>query len=204
MRVDGPVLALGAHPDDVELGCGGTLARLVREGVVCHVLTFTDCAASNGGADMFAEAARAAQTIGVQIAGHLRLPVRELVSHRQAVADALVRVRDDLGPRCVLVHSATDVHQDHGVVAAEARRIFRTATVLAYEAPWSAGRFAPGLFVRLSAQDVERKLAALRAYESQAARHYFADGPVLGQLAVRGAQIACQHAEAFEVVRGIC
>jgi len=98
------VVAVGAHPDDVEIGCGGTLARLVQQGYRVGIIDLTDgepTPASPGPEVRLAEAKRAAQTLGVQVRVTLELPNRRLFDTfeaRVALAKQLRKYR----PRLVL------------------------------------------------------------------------------------------------------
>ena len=202
MLIDGPVLAMGAHPDDIELGCGGTIARLVREGIQVVGLTFADCSSTNPGADLKEEAELASHVLGFKLVGQMGIPVRQLQSHRDEIAAMMVRLDAEFRPALVLTHCAADIHQDHATVALEAERIFRRRTVLAFENAWSAN-IAPNLRIALEDADVDRKLLALAAYRSQARRHYFGERVVRAQLALRGSQIDTTWAEGFVLVRGV-
>jgi LmbE family N-acetylglucosaminyl deacetylase len=87
------------------------------------------------------------------------------------------------------------------VITQEAIRAFKRSTILGYELPWNNIQFTTNYFVRLEEADVEKKLAALREYRSQADKDYFAESFMRGLLRVRGTQIQCENAEAFEAIR---
>lgn len=197
------VLALGPHPDDVELGCGGLLARLVDS--TKHIRVFSDCTKSIPPgfttADLRAECYQAASVLGASCEV-FDFPVRELPAYRQEVLERLVELNRELSPDLVLVPSSTDIHQDHRTVFEEAVRAFRTCTVLGYEIAWSNREHRASLFVKLSEEDVAVKLRALQCYRTQrAVRNYFEDEEtLLSTSRVRGLQIKHPHAEAFEVL----
>src|SRR3984893_3124890 len=97
------VIAVGAHPDDVEIACGGTLARLVQQGYRVGIVDLTDgepTPASPGPEVRLAEAQRAAETLGVQVRVLLDLPNRRLFDNfeaRVALAKVFRRYRPRLG-----------------------------------------------------------------------------------------------------------
>jgi len=202
----GTVLALGPHPDDVELGCGGLLARL--KGCKKHIRVFSDCEKSIPEGftteDLIAECHEAAALLGASCEV-LDFPVRDFPAQRQEILEALVGLNKELRPDVVLVPSSTDIHQDHRVIFEEAVRAFRTCTVLGYEVSWSNKAHRPSLFVALGREDVEVKLSALRCYQTQAiGRSYFKDDEMfVAPLRVRGLQIRQLYAEAFEVLLGV-
>lgn len=86
----------------------------------------------------------------------------------------------------------------------EAIRAFRTRSILGYIIPWSAGYFDQRFFVELSVVEVNRKMDALKCYESQwLKRHYMTEKGVEAILTVNGDRIGVPWAEAFEVIRWI-
>src|ERR1700686_2680522 len=98
------LIAVGAHPDDVEIACGGTLARLVQQGFRVGIVDLTDgepTPASPGPEGRLAEAPRAAETLGVQVRVLLDLPNRRLFDSFEARV-ALAKVFRRYRPRLVL------------------------------------------------------------------------------------------------------
>ena len=176
MKLD--VLAIGAHPDDVELGCGGTLALLVRQGRKVGILHLTRGEAGTRGTteERRLEAETAAQALGVAAVEFLDCGDGGLRTG-PAEEEALVGVLRRLRPELVLAPPPSDRHPDHGrayelVVAASfyaglARRgegePHRPAAVFSY---MQHDPFEPSFIVDVSTT-WETKLAALAAYESQ-------------------------------------
>jgi LmbE family N-acetylglucosaminyl deacetylase len=197
------ILALSPHPDDVELGAGGTIARAVADGstVWCATLSFCD---ESGDADVLArEAAKAARVLGMKLRFHRdhAFPVRRFSEHRQDVLQYLVDLGRELDPEIVLLPRPVNRHQDHEVVACEARRAFPKCTLLGYEQPWNDEVEPHRMLVRLEEGHVMAKLKALEAYQSQGCRHYFSPAAVVALCRVRGVQARSRFAEAFEPVR---
>src|SRR5262249_29288886 len=137
------VLVLSAHTDDAELGCGGTIARLLSNGTEVSVVAFSTAQESlpmgSPPDRLRCELLKAMNMLGVEpkrafVYGY---PVRRLSHHRQEVLEELVKLKRQLEPEVVFVTASTDVHQDHQVLYGEAVRAFRDITVWGYELPWN-------------------------------------------------------------------
>ncbi len=203
------VLVLAPHTDDAELGCGGTIARLLRSGAKIHVAAFStaedslpESAPSNTLRDEFMAAMH---TMGIPdeqlfVYGY---PVRRLSYHRQEVLDDIVAIRAKINPQMVLLPADSDLHQDHQVVNAEGLRAFKDRTIWGYELPWNHITFSAQAFVTLEARDLQAKCNALKCYRSQLelARPYFTQAFTDGLARVRGVQVKAEFAEAFQVFR---
>jgi LmbE family N-acetylglucosaminyl deacetylase len=194
------VLAVGAHPDDVELGCGGTLARHARRGDDITILVMTE-----GGLGTIEGMSRRGEQL--EAAGHLGARVRWAGYEDGAVPDgpAAVRVIDEAiaasGADVLYTHAVEDTHQDHRATAtaslAAGRRL---TTILQYETP-STRHFDPTLYVDVH-ETIEEKLAILRAHMSQVLRAGPVDlEAVEAQARFRGSQGRTRFAEAFVPVR---
>ena len=200
------VLVLCAHTDD-EFGCAGTVRRLVEAGAEVRYLALSDCVASvpEGLApDVLRHeclACTAALGIPPENVEVGDFPVRYFPRDRQAILERLVVLARSYRPDLVLLPSSEDRHQDHAVVAEEGFRAFKHATLLGYELPQNLVAFENSAFVALSAETLDRKLAALAAYRSQGFRPYSTDAFIRGLATVRGVQCGADYAEAFEVVR---
>ncbi len=203
------VLVLSAHTDDAELACGGTIARLLANGAEVSVAAFSTAQESlpTGSPPdrLRGEYLRAMAMLGVEpertfVYGY---PVRRLSHHRQELLEELVKLKRELKPEVVFVTASTDVHQDHQVLYGEAVRAFKELTLWGYELPWNHITFSAHGFVELKREHVDRKWAALQAYESQIElqRTYFCREFIYGLARVRGEQVKTQYAEAFEVIR---
>jgi LmbE family N-acetylglucosaminyl deacetylase len=193
------VLVLGAHPDD-ELGCVGTISRMVREGASVKLITFSECLDLNG-PELLSEWKVANSAFGVET--HLLdFPNRSLPDYRQEILD---RLDEERGKHSlVLCPSTMDVHQDHSTVAMEARRIFKDTTVLGYELPLNqvAGN-SNRCYVTLTQEDVDAKIAHANFYQSQQGEAYMSADYLASLARVRGVQAETEFAEAFEVIRWV-
>jgi N-acetylglucosamine malate deacetylase 1 len=203
------VLVLAPHTDDAELGCGGTIARLLRDGVDVFVAAFSTAEESlpPGAAPcrLQDEFLAAMQTLGIPrdrtlVFGY---PVRRLSYYRQELLEDLVKLRSEINPTMVFLPSASDLHQDHQVLNAEGLRCFKDMTIWGYELPWNNIGFPAQAFVTLERCDLQAKWDALQAYTSQfeLGRPYFSWEFIEGLARVRGVQIKNPYAEAFEVMR---
>lgn len=205
------LLVLAPHTDDAELGCGGSIARLAEEGWDIHVAAFSNAEQSlppGSPKDRLEREMRTAlNELGVassNIYQH-RFPVRLFSENRQAILDTIIGLRNQVRPNMLMIPSSHDVHQDHSTVHREALRAFRECSIWGYELPWNHMVTETTGFMRLERRHVDRKMSALRCYESQMelARPYFQDEVMVGLAAVRGVQIKAPYAEAFEVLRTV-
>ncbi len=162
------ILAIGAHPDDIEFGCGGTLIKYALKGHEIHLYVLTDGGRGGDPAERRKEQEEATKLLGAQQlfwGGYqdTELPLdRDLI---QKVEGILHLVRPDL----ILVHFGDDTHQDHRHLSTSVVTASRyTRNVLFYEGPTTAN-FAPSVFVDIGAV-LDRKLAALDTHASQVAR----------------------------------
>lgn len=194
------VLVLAPHTDDGEFGAGGTIARLREAGAEVHYVALSTPAPTEV---LKAEVQDATAALGIRpldLELHT-FKARAFPEQRQEILDLLVMIAADVRPDVVLCPSAHDVHQDHQVVHAEALRAFKHSTILGYEEPWNNYRFSYQAFVTLDRSHLDRKLAALRLYRSQADRPYAAPAYIEALAVAHGVHAGCRYAEAFEVCR---
>jgi N-acetylglucosamine malate deacetylase 1 len=203
------VLVLAPHTDDGELGCGGSIARLVEEGAEVFYAAFSTCDTSlppelpKNTLALEVKAATAVLGIPAQNLIIYDYEVRKLNYVRQEVLEELVRLKREIAPDLTFFPTAKDIHQDHYTVAMEGLRAFKQSTMLAYELPWNNLSFETEAFFPLEARHVARKVEALAAYQSQTGRSYMSDAFIQGWARTRGIQIGAEYAEAFEVVRWV-
>ena len=203
------VLVLAPHTDDGELGCGGTIARLVDLGAEVHYAAFSTAEASvppGFPKDILRrEVMEATGTLGIrQDFVHIfGFEVRKLNYVRQEILEQLVRLRSVLEPDLVLTPSLNDIHQDHATVSTEAIRAFKFRSVWGYELIWNNLTFSTTAFVRLERQHVDRKISALSRYTSQAGRDYMSPDFHMALARTRGVQIGASYAESFEIIRWV-
>jgi LmbE family N-acetylglucosaminyl deacetylase len=197
------ILVLSAHPDDAEVGCGGTIARFVEEGndVLNLVFTANELASSGNKNVKMSEMNRAAAVLGIKSRYLPGFHHRTLNQDRQALLDSLVMFKSSYNPDMVFCPSENDMHQDHQVVAHEAIRAFKHCTLLGYEMLWNNITFNTRCFVKLKPQHVDQKLKALGCYESWRDKPYMKGTAITSLAKTRGLQGGCDLAETFEVMR---
>ncbi|MGC0142903.1 PIG-L deacetylase family protein [Pseudactinotalea sp. Z1732] len=195
---DGPlvVFAVGAHPDDIEIGCGGALLTLAERNTAdIRTLVLT------GTAERREEATHAATAFGAahppRFAG---LPDAHLPQHWGEVKEALTTFRaDNPTPDLVLVPRADDAHQDHRLLGRMAPTVWRGPLILHYEIPkWDGDTGQPNLYLPLRPDIAARKVALLNeCYPSQHDCHWWDDELFFALMRLRGVQAQCRYAEAF-------
>ena len=197
------ILGIGAHPDDVEIGCGGSLALARKAGSTIHAVSLSRCedeTPSNRKGQREEEFLAASAIIGAK--AHLsNIPDREFPENRREVVLVLENLQEELRPDLVFFPSLDDPHQDHNTVAQAVVRTFRRKeTLLQYEIlRHGSHTFTPTLFVDITAT-IDTKLRALSAYKSQIeSRAYFDEGSFRSLARTRGAQSGCEYAEGFMV-----
>jgi LmbE family N-acetylglucosaminyl deacetylase len=192
------VLAIGAHPDDVEIGCGGTLLQLAARypGLPVTVVVFT------GSAERHAESRAACDLFlsGCQISLHtFGLPDGRLPAHWGEVKQRLEDVAIGLELDLILAPSPYDAHQDHRLLAELLPTVWRRHLVLGYEVPKYDGDFGrPNVYVPMSEEIATTKVELLsKAYQSQIDREWWDEETFLGLARLRGMECRSRYAEAF-------
>lgn len=200
-------LVLAPHTDDGELGCGGTIARMLEEGVDVYYVAFSTCRRSlpeGCPPDTLEREVRAATLqLGMRPERVILFDfdVREFDRARQAILDEMVRLKRELDPDLVFLPCPQDMHQDHVVVATEGIRAFKRCTILAYELPWNNITFSTQCFVALEERHVAQKVEAIGCYASQQNRPYADPGFIRGLARTRGVESGYYYAEAFQAIR---
>jgi LmbE family N-acetylglucosaminyl deacetylase len=200
---DGPleVLCVGAHPDDVEIGCGGTLLRLAERAdlrLTVAVLTGTPGRA--------AESAGALQEILPAAKTHFAgLPDGRLPTHWEAAKEYLEDLARHCRPQLVLTHRVDDAHQDHRTLGVMVTTVWRDALVLHFEIPkWDGDMGAPSHYVGLTRDAAHRKVDLLnRHFPSQHPHDWWDDEVFLGLMRLRGMECHRPYAEAFYVSKAL-
>ena len=186
------LLCIGAHADDIEIGAGGTILRLVAEGRIASVHWLV--LAGHGERANEARAGAAAFLEGVADATVEVEAVRDgyFPASFADIKDRLEALKARLEPDLVLTHRRDDLHQDHRLVGELTWNTFRHHLVLEYEIPkYDADLAAPNVLVALPESVVDRKAALIAAaYPSQAARTWFSEDTVRGLARIRGIEAA--------------
>lgn len=162
------ILAVGAHPDDIELGCGAIMWRHAHAGMKTVMLVMTNGLMGPGAVDMRqAEAKAAADVLGAEIRfGGLQ--DGKLDSGPEAV-QIIEAVLEEFQPLVIYTHAADDTHQDHRNTCAAVLSAARNfPTIVHFQSP-STRTFNPTAFAAIRQEDLDRKIMALQAHESQVA-----------------------------------
>jgi len=195
------VLCLGAHCDDLEIGCGGTILTLTERD---PELRFHWCVFSSD-ALRAAEAQRAAAAF-LAAARHKTV---EVLDHRGSyfpwvgaeIKDKFEALKAEVQPDLILTHYGGDLHQDHRLLAELTWNTWRDHLILEYEIPkYDGGLGSPNVFVPLSAAVRDRKIEhVLGCFPSQAARPWFTADTFAGLMRLRGVECNAPEgsAEAF-------
>lgn len=197
------LLAVGAHPDDVEIGAFGSLLRW-RESYDIHLLLATRGEQGSGdrqpSGSRLDESEEAARLLGAQLSC-LELPDGYVLDDLSTVR-ALEHTVRRLAPRRVLVNFAEDNHQDHRRLARAVLSATREVPeVLLYETPWTTG-FRPSFFVDVT-DTIERKQTCVALHKSQGHRSYTSEAHTYGLAALHALRLGRpgRYVEAFQLHR---
>ncbi|MGZ4316802.1 MAG: PIG-L deacetylase family protein [Gaiellaceae bacterium] len=195
------VLCLGAHCDDIEIGCGGTLLRLVEANPALRVdwVVFSSderrAAEARAGAAAFLAGA-AGTNVAVEAFRGRFFPYVAV-----EIKEYFDRLGASVSPDVVFTHHRHDLHQDHQLLAELTYNTFRDHLILEYEIPKYDGDLGrPNVFVRLDRAHAERKADTIvEVFESQRDKHWFSRETFLSLLRLRGIEAKSPggYAEAF-------
>jgi LmbE family N-acetylglucosaminyl deacetylase len=193
-------LAVGAHPDDIEIGAGGTIAKHVQRGDEVNFLILTYGEASGNAGIRKKEAEMSAKILGVKsirFGGFPDTKVPLSVETIHAIEEGMRKTNPDR----IYAPSVADYHQDHRnvaySVAAAARRI---PQVLAMELPNAHLQFDPKYYVEID-NTMKIKEEAIKTFQSQSKKNYMTTAALKALAQYRGYLIGVRYAEAFEIVR---
>ena len=194
------VLAVGAHPDDIELGCGGSLCKAIESGAKVTVVYMTKGELSGDKNIRTKESEKALSVLGATSVYFGDFPDANIPNCHESI-EFLERFSTKSNPTVVMSHSVNDTHQDHRAVAWLSISAFREVPIiLSFESPRSTSAFSPSYFVDIS-DSLDRKWAALKCLKSQYSKRYMSYESMINLAKFRGTQVGVKAAEAFEVVR---
>ena len=193
------IVALGAHPDDIEIAAGGLMLSLAAASpdLRVHYVLLT------GAPERQAEARHAAATFlpGADLTFSLAtLPDGRLPAHWGEVKQHLHDVAGAVEPDLVVCPSVEDAHQDHRLLGELVPTVFRTALALHYEIPkWDGDLVRPNVYLPLTEEVARRKVELLHAcYPTQLDRDWWDDEVFLGLARLRGMECRSRYAEAYQ------
>lgn len=198
------VCFIGAHPDDIEIGCGALIAHIAaKTEVKCY--TLSDNQKNPLLKNVVREHYASMDTLGVPkdhvIVGQFQ--TRRFPQARQEILEYLIDINQSFHPEIVFVHTKSDIHQDHATVTEESLRAFRGTTVLGFDVIRSSYGFFPSFLVEVSEKDVECKIAALAQYHTYESKYYFDPKVTRATLIRHGAMAERPYAEGFDILRVI-
>ena len=196
------VLFLGAHPDDIELGCGALLHHIAKHtDVLC--VTLSDNQKNPDLQNVKNEHHESMAVLGVPEEKIILGPFTTRVFHdsRQEILEYFLKLRREFHPDLIFVHSKQDVHQDHLTMTDEALRAFRGITVLGFDVVRSSYGFFPHFLVEVTEEDVQKKIEALSKYETYRDRYYFNSDLTRSIMVRHGALAERPFAEGFDILR---
>ena len=193
------VLFLGAHSDDIEIGCGATVRQWLSAGVSLDATWVVLGAEGERAAEARRSAddfLRGAATARVVVGGFRDGFLPYLGA---AVKDFFETLKAYPTPDVIFTHQRNDLHQDHRLACELTWNTFRNHLVLEYEIPKYDGDLgAPNVFFALDEAIVDEKLRLIREhFPSQGGRHWFDDEVFRGLMRLRGMESATHYAEAF-------
>jgi len=196
------VLFLGAHPDDIELGCGALLHHIVHQTEVLCV-TLSDNQKNPDLQNVKDEHYKSMAVLGVPKEKIILGPftTRIFPNSRQEILEYFLKLRKDFKPDLIFIHSKQDVHQDHNTMSDEALRAFRGITVLGFDVVRSSYGFFPNFLVEVNEADVNAKIEALSQYETYREKYYFNSELTRSIMVRHGALAECPFAEGFDILR---
>lgn len=199
------LLFIGAHCDDIEIGCGGTLLRMIREYAVDHIqwIIFTSVPARK-------EEARRSAAYFLRNVKSKEIIIRDFkdtVLPQQAldVKNYFNEIKSTYEPDLIFTHYRNDMHQDHRLLNELTWNTFRNHFILEYEIQKYDGDLAnPSFFVPLDEETVKAKVdALLEYYPSQSGKHWFDRETFYALMRIRGLESATHYAEAFYMRKGV-
>ncbi len=196
------VLFLGAHPDDIELGCGALLHHIVGlTDVLC--VTLSDNQKNPELKNVKDEHFKSMAVLGVPQEKIVLGPftTRVFPDSRQEILEYFLKLRADFNPDLIFTHSRQDVHQDHNVMTDESLRAFRGITLLGFDVVRSSYGFFPHFLVEVSEEDVNKKIEALSQYETYRDKYYFNSELTRSIMVRHGALAEKPFAEGFDILR---
>lgn len=194
------ILCLGAHSDDIEIGCGGTILRLTAlyPAASFHWIVFSSDGDERrdealAGADLFLARA-ASKQVAVNRFRESYFPYAG-----EQIKEYFEEIKAGVVPDLVFTHYRFDLHQDHKLISDLTWNTFRHALILEYEIPkWDGDLGVPNCYVRLPEDIVERKIGTIcETFESQRTKPWFTADTFRSLARLRGIEANAQFAEAF-------
>lgn len=202
------ILIISAHADDMEIGCGGTVSKLLKDGKEVHHLILSFNMKGSSGeyteSEIREEVHNSAKVLGLSQSNIYfeMFENRIFPEHRQEILDTLWKYRRLINPDVVFTMALDDMHQDHVTVAQESFRAFKDCNLLSYGFDWNRLNKTADFYSVLSEEELNKKIEAVLCYKSQQdGRAYFSSEYIRSWAISRGVEIKEKYAEAFNIIR---
>ncbi|HEV2318742.1 MAG TPA: PIG-L deacetylase family protein [Verrucomicrobiae bacterium] len=200
------VLCLGAHSDDIEIGCGATIRKLTRLRPELAVWWVVFTAKGKRAAE-----AKSSARVFLRNAGKVQVFVKQFRNgyfpfEGAAIKDFFESLKSRVTPDLIFTHFRDDRHQDHRLISDLTWNTFRNHLILEYEIPKYDGDIAsPNVFVPFDEQTAAEKADHLcRFFSTQTNKHWFDKNTFLALMRLRGIECCAQYAEAFYGRKIVC
>jgi len=200
------LLFLGAHSDDIEIGCGGTILRLTKKNPELEIVWVTFSAEGNRRRE-----ARSSAQLFLKDAGQSKIVFKRFrtsffPAQEESIKKSFETLKRSFNPDIVFTHYREDRHQDHRLLSDLTWNTFRDHFILEYEIPKYDGDLGiPNLFVPLDGAVCRRKVQHLcRIFCTQKSKHWFSEDTFLALMRLRGVECASRYAEAFHCRKMTC
>jgi len=198
------VVVFGAHPDDFEVGCSGTILKYL-DSINLKIYVMSD-RYEDGKMRNLKEKDKSLKVLGLDKipCTVYDIPTRIFHDYKSKIRNILYDIATKTNVDVVFTPPIHDIHQDHIVLADEVIRLFREKTIFGYEVIRSGYDFMPNMHVKIPLDLVNLKIKAAQSYKSQwsttkSGGYYFSKEVMKGLMRARGAQFGVEYAEAFEV-----
>jgi LmbE family N-acetylglucosaminyl deacetylase len=200
------ILFLGAHSDDIEIGCGGTILKLASAHSELDVLWVVFSAEGKRRSE-----ARSSARLFLEGIGRSKVVVKQFKTsffsaQLQAIKGYFESLKHAFEPDIVFTHYREDRHQDHRLLSDLTWNTFRDHLILEYEVPKYDGDLGiPNFFVPLDNAVCRRKTSYLcKVFRTQGNKHWFTEDAFLALMRLRGVECASRYAEAFHCRKMVC
>lgn len=187
------VLFIGAHCDDIELACGGTIAKYADK---WEIVCYTCSVASPLYGDLSGVQRTSLERLGVKDIRFGNFQTREFSQQRQDIWLALSNLMDSVRPNIVFAHGR-ERHQDHEMISAEIRRCCTPSTsIISY---YITDQFISNMFIGLTKAEVAAKLESLSCYKMYVTKPYFQSKTIEASMVANAASTPFEFAESFKI-----
>ncbi len=194
------IIAVGAHPDDIEISCSGTLCYLKSVGYSIVSVYLTKGEGGGDSEKRVIESKKSNEIIGTSKVIFADFKDMEVPNSIEVIS-YLENICKKYNPDIVFTHSAQDTHQDHRSISASSLSAFRKVPLLlSYESPSTTPNFIPSVFFDIT-NFMDKKEKILEYHQTQKQKDYMDWKAMMDLASFRGRQANVQQAEAFQSLR---